>query len=105
MFHISTGGDWTFEGIDYQRATTVNVPKTTPLVYASGSSTVVRVRDVVATGVAWTGRPIVQVASGATAWVDDTVDVVADSDLQGVRAWAFPAAKQANRHRVHPRCC
>lgn len=86
VYHL-TGGDWTFEGIDYQKAS--GVAETTPLVYASGSSTVVRVRDVVATGATWTGKPVVQVASGATAYVDDTVDVVADSTSKVISPGRF----------------
>lgn len=68
------GGRALFDGCWYARA----VAETVPWVYASGSSTKVRIRntEVVHDGGSFTGLPRVQAANGATLDVDNSVTVL-----------------------------
>jgi len=73
------GGRALFDGCWYSRAGgTPAVAETVPWIYASGSTTKVRVQnaEVAHDGGTWTGLPRVQAANGATVTADDTVTVI-----------------------------
>jgi hypothetical protein len=71
-----TSGTLAVRDCSYRRQSTV--AESVPFVYAIGSSTVVDVSGIVRQGT-WTGKPLVRVEGGATAYVDDSVTATADS--------------------------
>jgi len=82
-----TAGNATITDCTYDRQSTV--AETVPFVYANGASSTVRVERITPVGDVWTGKPVVQVVSGATAYVDDSVDVVADATSKVISPGRF----------------
>lgn len=72
VIHVQ-GGTLLIDGATYRRAT--GVAESVPFVYATGASTRVVVRNVVAQG-GWTGKPIVQQSQAGLVDADDSVTVI-----------------------------